>query len=439
MIINSTLLIVSIIFQIYFCVKIFKFKILNPILSILIPVYSIIWIIIPGLISTLIYLSIIEFSSNYVVITDDYVILYILESFVFLISINLGLIYIKRKKYFLEAGLQFKKIHLYLIISGMIIIIINLYSQSESSTYLDRNDATLYGTMGGFSFSRAFQVVVYSFAIYALVNNVNDKLLLLLIFLAVTVASIIFVKMGSRIAMLLPLLIYFMRLKTQGKNINNLLKNIIIMTPLLFILMNVSSLVSEIREQGFVSLSKKSIVTAKSINFTSISTDLFTKFNSYSSGLDLIKEKGSGAAGFKPYIGSGLIFMPRFLFPKRPVAGSIDGTIWGTPARLAANARFISETYNVGVSPLAVTVWHFGWLMAPFILILFGAVNLIILQRVLKKKKLLYSVLGIGIINIPTLSGIFNSPDAILKNIVLIGMCIFFIKIFYIFKSIFYN
>ena len=98
----------------------------------------------------------------------------------------------------------------------------------------------------------------------------------------------------------------------------------------LAVVLPIASIIAKVRSD--VSLNLIDVITEYEykIDSSDATIGLFTKFNSVTNGVLLIDSYGVGNAGFAPYIGSALIFLPRVIFPGRPVAGSIDGTIYGT-------------------------------------------------------------------------------------------------------------
>jgi len=63
-------------------------------------------------------------------------------------------------------------------------------------------------------------------------------------------------------------------------------------------------------------------------------------------------------------------------------------------------------------------------------LIVVGILNFLLLNYLLMKKGVTYKILGIYAIKIPTFMGIFNSPDALLKNAVELGVMAILLAIF---------
>jgi hypothetical protein len=158
---------------------------------------------------------------------------------------------------------------------------------------------------------------------------------------------------------------------------------------------------------------------------------LYAKFNSIGSGVQLIEGYGAGAAGFKPYIGSLLFFVPRFIYPNKPVAGSIDGSYAGIPARLVPTLFNPNDTINnVGVSPLAISIWEWGWSLGVLVFLFACVANLYLINWLVTNRMQALQLLGFYAAAFPTLIGVFPSPDTALKNATL-AACIAGLLYFY--------
>ena len=65
-------------------------------------------------------------------------------------------------------------------------------------------------------------------------------------------------------------------------------------------------------------------------------------------------------AGYRPFLGAAVAFVPRLLWPAKPLPMSADNSVAGLPAYLAMAYR--GEPHNNGsVSPAGVAYWQFGW------------------------------------------------------------------------------
>ena len=161
-----------------------------------------------------------------------------------------------------------------------------------------------------------------------------------------------------------------------------------------------------------------------------IASNLMTKLNSFSPGITLLNGDGPGNGGYMPYIGSALVFIPRTIVPDRPVAGSKDGSIYGHPSRIVSKlAGFESDSLNEGVSPVHITIWHFGYIgIIVFIVTVYFYIKFI--DNNLNSSHFYQQVLGVSMISIPTMHTLIQSPDAMLKTTLSILLISIVIKLY---------
>jgi hypothetical protein len=70
--------------------------------------------------------------------------------------------------------------------------------------------------------------------------------------------------------------------------------------------------------------------------------------------------KSGEFATYRPFVGSFLAWIPRYIWPGKPLPMSIDGTVAGLPWYLVMSYR--DEPWNNGsVSTAGVAYWQFGW------------------------------------------------------------------------------
>jgi hypothetical protein len=175
-------------------------------------------------------------------------------------------------------------------------------------------------------------------------------------------------------------------------------------------------------EDAFFNDDKSDLSPKDALNDSVVST-LFGKLDIFTGGSMLTSESGYGTAGLTPYIGAMLVVLPRPIYPSKPAAGTSDGTIFTHPSRLVPRSVGVdSDSLNIGVSPLHISLWHFGILGFPvFVLALLA--NFKFLDWLLTSKSFLNNALGLYTISIPTFAVVFPAPDVVLKNIILV--CLF--------------
>ena len=133
--------------------------------------------------------------------------------------------------------------------------------------------------------------------------------------------------------------------------------------------------------------------------------ELFTKTNSVAYSCYLIIHDGIGNVGSQLYTSTFYALIPRVFYPKKPQPGSVDGTLYGTPARLsAAYDPDIKSDYNDisnnGVSTSLEALWAMGWSM--FLLqIVVCSLFIFFLNAVLIGRKPLFVYFFLSLIGFP--------------------------------------
>lgn len=418
--------VLSVMLQGYACLELFKTNTLHKILSFSIIFYLVIWIFLPGVISILIYFGLLEEYISSAAISDEYIVLYGLESIIFLCVVSTA-IYIgkmKIKAKMPQAGGQITLRFSVIALLGFSLTAGALFILSHGLDYSARNDASAYDSDRAYVLLEIINGILEGAVIYAAITLKGNRLVTILLFASLLMVALIETLNGARIMMLLPVFVYFSKMHFRSRDFAKKAFKMAILSALVAaLLMPFAIAISKVRSEGIIDMN--SVIESGNEAGASLAEGAFTlfmKFNSFSSGLDLIDGYGPGSAGIAPYIGSVLIFMPRFIFPDRPVSGSIDGTIYGTPARLVPQLYMNSLFMNVGVSPFSISVWHFGWLFGAIVLVIAGTLNLLLLQHLLTRRSALYKIIAIYTIQIPTFMGLFNSPDALVKNDVVIAV-----------------
>jgi hypothetical protein len=150
---------------------------------------------------------------------------------------------------------------------------------------------------------------------------------------------------------------------------------------------------------------------------SSLLQEILRKFDSFSSGAVLVEYLGWGTAGWRPYEGVVTALIPRSLAPEKAVPGSIDGTYLGHPSRLVpilygAN----SDSLNVGVSPAAIAIWHFG-ILGVLAMVLCACLYLFVVNSLLLGPSVITIGLAFFLIGLPAFVTIFASPDVLLLGL----------------------
>jgi hypothetical protein len=163
-------------------------------------------------------------------------------------------------------------------------------------------------------------------------------------------------------------------------------------------------------------------------NKAALST-IFWKLDSFTGGSILVREDGYGKAGITPYIGSLFVMVPRAIIPNRPIAGTSDGTIQTFPGRLVPRSiGYKSEYLNVGVTPLHIALWHFGY-VGGVVFVISGFLYLKFIDSLIDSASFSIQTLGVFSVSFPTFVTVFPAPDGALKNIVVVIFLIILLKL----------
>ena len=375
--------------------------------------FLVLWVVIPGATSLILH-EVTDLS-----IKPEFAKLYFIESSIVFLGVALSLFH--KRRFYSDSNLGINRITFSVIACLYGYYLFTL----EASNYIDSNDISRGLESGIFPF---FISIVGAYIIYvALVTKSVILLLtsnfLLIVFVVISIAS------GGRIILLLPLFIIVYRVLDNGKlNTNNVAK-----VAILVVVLSLSifvSIGSETRRSEVAALSFTDIEAAN-IDLIVIIGSLFQKFNGYDTGATLIEGYGAGEAGIKPYLGAFLFPIPRAIYPDKPIAGSISDSRAGTPSRLVPNLSNPYDTVNnVGVSPLAVSVWHWGWITGSIMFGACGYLSLLLFRKLLGSRSMLLRSVAISLIPIPGFINVFPSPDVFVKNAVTFVVFYILVRIF---------
>jgi hypothetical protein len=362
----------------------------------------------------------------YLIEKKEYLNLAILESLSYFFVIYLFI----KKNNFIKINNSFKnlffiweyKIIIILIILGIVGFLMMQISFWEGgylaiNTSFDLMPISTFGKIGIYGF---FASIGYACTISVLLSNdylrtkiKNIKLIALLYF---ATCSIFYILSGSRIHLFAPFILFAIYYRNKSKSIKNL---VIILLAVLIIGILISGTlaysIGMLRTSPIYGF-KDIIESSKEGNLRQGFQELFIKFDSISPGAILLKFDGPGKGGLMPYVGSVLAIIPRYIYPEKPFPGSKDGTASGDPARYVPRlAGIFSESLNVGVSTVAITIWQFGYI-GIILFILMNWLNLIIINEFLVSSSLILKSLGIFNLGFPSLFMVFTSPDKIIMN-----------------------
>ncbi|MCP5410267.1 MAG: hypothetical protein H6963_13385 [Chromatiaceae bacterium] len=394
--------------------------------------YIAIWMCLPGILSIAFGFESLRISLWDSVTKEDWVIAYFLETVAIVVAVFLfPLFKIARIPQSVITEFYVLKWVEYLLI--ITFVFFTLYFRINDD-YLSVNDASLYDERTRFFLIDLVRTLLLSAVICIAITSFPKHLKFWLSFGAILLWMVGELASGSRIAVLLPVFVlaanqlrfHKITLKTAVRGIVGILILVMVVMPVLEnvqvqrskgVLVDITSY-----EGSYISLEAR---------FEQYAHSLFSKFDSFSAGSVLVNSPngGLGQAGLSPYIGSILIFIPRALWANRPVAGSIDGTIWGTPARRVPELVNIDSLYyNVGVSPLHITMWQFGYGGIPIFISALVSF-LLFVNRLLISRNFYRKVLGVMLLGLPSLATLVASPNELLKNVVVTGALILIYRV----------
>lgn len=421
---------ICLLMHIFACSKLLVTEAIDRILAISLVFFLGFWYILPGaLIEIFSYESL--RNSLYFLDFEDYIFAYSLESVTVFAVIILVLHYAERKAL---KQLPMKipaRLEYFMIVSFLLILVAGLLI-GPSFNYLESNSAELYSTNSfGAQVLSIFNGLLLAGAILLIGHSRHWTIPALLLFCLAGLSSSLAVLAGARIQLMTPIIIlgykYLRRMTLNFRTV------CIIMVGIFFIfyfVIPISAFIGDIRQSGEIDFSFFNSDSSV-VDGAALANMLFVKFDSFSAGVALVRTDGIASAGLKPYYGSALLFIPRAVWPDRPVAGSVDGTIYGHPSRLVPAALFntVSDSANVGVSPLHITIWQFGYL-GILIFVFTGVLYVLFINRLLISPYFEDKIVGVYLLGIPAFAVLIPSPDVMLKQVVFALPLLFIFKLF---------
>jgi hypothetical protein len=456
--------------------RIFRLEILNPLTTLCIWAALSMWYTIPGLIAALyqeetpffpVYLE--NSSATGEVWFEDFCKAFFIESFaVCLILGGIWLFQSQRKRRLRQSQLmatsrqheRYQIPNIYKVAVLFLFLVTLLYQalRAEQDTYLQVNSSELYGSSNWLVF--LIKQLTMSITLLVALYEPKRSYFMYGAFGLITLDTFLTSLGGNRIILLIPIILVVFR-SLLNNNISppvdaglvyagefysspqhrlqpkkgHRFKVVILFGTiacfLWFIFIPIAQSVERVRLQGGTvnwSAVAENAFSKENDNKLALST-IFWKLDSFTGGAILTREDGYGTAGFTPYIGSLLVIVPRAIIPSRPVAGTSDGTIDTYPSRLVPKTIGVkSDVLNVGVSPLHITLWQFGY----FGVIVFVISNILyfrFLDSLLASRSFWLQTLGVYSVSLPTFATIFLSPDTALKNVVFVIFFLVLLKL----------
>jgi cbb3-type cytochrome oxidase subunit 3 len=357
-----------------------------------------------------------------------------------------------------------------ILLVGAVMLAYQVANFGNFSDYLNNNSADGYGNADAGSQIIAFvKPISYSMVVLIAIYEQKRAGLIRVAFGQIIFESILTTMSGARIYMLTPFIIFIFRICSTKNSllrddyVSGILESTFafetkknrlrqrekirlgvtfftIMLFLIYVFLPIAKAVGDVRANGEFNL--YNVVLDTFVNkkpHASTGQDeskkmedveaVFIKLDSFTNGAILNHTSGYGDGGIMPYVGSALVFIPRFILPEKPVAGTSDGTIYTHPSRLVTRSLGIqSDAMNVPSSPLSITFWHFGY-YGFAVLILFSFLHLKYLNYLVGSPSFVYKTIGIFSLNLPGFTGVFSAPDVILKDCVTLFVIIYMVDV----------
>ena len=406
------------------CILVFKARHLNRYLSLSIILFVTLWYIVPGVACISVdYLILAPSSSEVGIETEVFIKSYFIESLA-LCFIILILLKVSQHGGMRNRVPQFNMpsnvFIIALLIALIFVFVVDFFD--NRSNYLEANAASGYEGRSGAIYPIARELII-SADILFVISQKRWSMLSIIAFVLICLTMLPLVLEGSRILLLMPIIVIaFKYIKNVEVNLSmiffalaGMIFCIYIIAPIVIVLGKNRQQVTELS----ILIDPRNLQNAQDALFI----ELFAKLDSFTQGAVLTNQStsvsGMGVAGLAPFYGSLFVFVPRFLWPERPVAGSIDGTIYGHPSRVAANIlSTASDSMNVGVSPLHISLWEFGEAGFP-IFVLSGVLFLFIINAMLNRASFQTRTVGVYLLNIPAFASLLPSPDVMVMRSVL--------------------
>ena len=378
-------------FIIVLLVKIYKQENVHKFFSFLLFLKFTLWTFLPVLISVFDW----ELADNISFRTLPYnvYVTYVLYDALYLLAIH-TIFYLLISKFntskltFFTGNFQVSSFLLRLIILFSIIIIILVIIVSNYD-YIELNDVDVDKPfINLIAFAEGYAVAAILSIILFFRQNISKKLFFLLHVLYL-IYSVKLTLLGSRIAIVGPLILYMYYYFFQ----TGLGKKLFLTIPVVLFSVGVISIMPVLSSLRNDKISFSDVLNnTNSIDTEIILRELITKTNGVYYGAVLCEKDGISKAGINPYVNSLVAIIPGFILKNKPVPTSIDGTIMGIPSRVAGSYIVLNSTiFNVGLADSSVALWH-GGLIGLIFNVLFASLIMIFISNNLQSGKI-YSIL----------------------------------------------
>ena len=392
---------------------------IHPLLKTFITISFVMWYLLPITLTILGYDFVIKFTR--ITYPEFYTI--VSKELLYYISILGVFLLFYRSRKIVFTNFQIKKFKnrrrvddLFFWLSYLFVIIYTVYLAINNQNYLDSNNES--NAQGGTLQLMAFFINYLQpfFWIYFLYGS--SKLKRNMVAILLFILSAVLIMGGSRIYLLgIVYLFVFVYIREQNK----VRKLWILGAIVLFMGVAVAALPYLADQRSDAKADK----VMDNGNLTEAALqEVNIKFNSFAYSWALLKYDGEGFAGFNPYLGSILKFVPRVFWNEKPTATSFNSEVSGIPGRRAPYLMGDRTDYfNTGVSPFIVAYWQQG-MWTVILSVILNIVMLFFVNRCFYHSSLYIKALGYMMVLFPQLVMLPTYGDNIIQYAV--QMILFF-------------
>lgn len=307
-----------------------------------------------------------------------------------------------------DAGRYTGKVNEFFLISSSILILISVaYSFVSPSSYEEINQISSTAGVGGKFGLPIIEPLLLAYIIgFLIFDSFSKKRYWVLAMVCLCLYSITKVIEGGRFALIYPLIPSFIVLILERGRLfatRRLLLIALVFSP--FLAYAIIELAA-IRVGSSFDFDQD-----LSESFNLLIIHLYLKFSSVinSTALAELVQRPSFMQGITALAGVPLSVLPRFIWPGKPISGSIDGLETGLPYRIAADVLGYPDYGNVGLSPFITSNWMLGGIGFILTSVVF-AVNLLLISRLLTKAargQVLFAGIGLYLLGLPHFSAVW--------------------------------
>lgn len=256
-----------------------------------------------------------------------------------------------------------------------------------------------------------FLVAFYSALLLISRSRINIKISFL-VMLLYTSMSLYFGSRGVLIYWIFVIMYLFSKAIDSGR-LGYILKYALLFPIIFFALTQCYVYIEKSRSNSFF------VEQSSFYDYDQIISSVDQKFNRIKPSLDLLENYDR--VGFLPYEGLLYVLVPKFLYENKPRLGSTNHEVENTPNRLVVQLMDPNnKTLALDVSPLAASIWSFGYGFGVFFFMLVFLINLWLCCYILRIGAIFLNFWCMYFISFQNLGNIYSPPYILIKNIFLL-------------------